>query len=287
VLFSLGQAYEGEIELVRGRQMQEAIKARLIQQFTSKAAEAYSKILTRYPLLERSEDAKLRLAALNQPIPKPTKAAVAQNKAEIESRETEGMLSSVMQGFQKHPSVVQATHVGEPPLVDPTPVSAKDVSDEATHALLGTTAAPSGKASVEVVSSGSTPPPSDAVPHSGDPTPGTAPADGSTPAPTTDNSGAVPAGATPPAAAAPPAGANPTAADPNELKCASGSERVEGGRTTGSHSGRTGPDADERNSERRFTGCSGQRNGDGRRDFDEQAEKEKRHSQSGSVLEES
>jgi len=218
VLFSLGQAYEGEIELVRGRQMQEAIKARLIQQFTSKAAEAYSKILTRYPLLERSEDAKLRLAALNQPIPKPTKAAVAQNKAEIESRETEGMLSSVMQGFQKHPSVVQATHVGEPPLVDPTPVSAKDVSDEATHALLGTTAAPSGKASVEVVSSGSTPPPSDAVPHSGDPTPGTAPADGSTPAPTTDNSGAVPAGATPPAAAAPPAGANPTAADPNELK---------------------------------------------------------------------
>src|SRR5262249_56622013 len=112
------------IDLVRARQMQESIKARLIQQFTSKAAEAYSKIITRYPLQERSEDAKLRLEALHQPVPKPTKAAVAQNKAELDSRKSEGMMSSVMGSFQKHPNVTQATRVGEPPLVDPTPISA-------------------------------------------------------------------------------------------------------------------------------------------------------------------
>jgi outer membrane protein assembly factor BamD len=218
VLFSLGQAYEGEIDLVRGRQMQESIKARLIQQFTTKASEAYSKIITRYPLQERSEDAKLRLEALHQPVPKPTKAAVAQNKAELDSRKTEGMMSSVMGSFQKHPSVAQATRVGEPPLVDPTPISATEVSKEATQALLGTTAAPNGNASVEVLNNGTTPPPSDAVPHSGDVAPGAAPADGSTAAPpaTTDNGAAAAAGTA--GTAAPPAGANPPAADPNELK---------------------------------------------------------------------
>ena len=221
VLFSLGQAYEGEIELVRGRQMQESIKARLIQQFTTKAAEAYSKILTRYPLLERSEDAKLRLEALHQPVPKPTKAAVAQNKAELDSRQTDSMLNSVMRGFQKHPSVSQATKVGEPPLVDPTPISATEVSKEATQALLGTTAAPNGT-SVEVVKGGE-PPKSDAVPHSGD-----APAEAAPPA---DTSGAAPAAAAPPAAADPnelkpnaqpdPNELQPTAQpDPNELKVA-------------------------------------------------------------------
>ena len=64
----------------------EAVKARYIGELTKSAAQAYSKILTRYPLMDRSEDAKKRLASLHQPIPRPTKAAVAQNKAELNSR---------------------------------------------------------------------------------------------------------------------------------------------------------------------------------------------------------
>ena len=51
------------------------------EEFTRNAADAYSPILTRYPL-KRTEDAKVRLEALHRPVPKPTKAALALNKAE-------------------------------------------------------------------------------------------------------------------------------------------------------------------------------------------------------------
>jgi outer membrane protein assembly factor BamD len=58
-----GQSYE-EIELVRSRQARETDKARLIEALTKDATEAYSRILTRYPLMERTVDAKARLGAL-------------------------------------------------------------------------------------------------------------------------------------------------------------------------------------------------------------------------------
>src|SRR6516165_2596066 len=60
VLFLLGQSYESEANLVRARQMDETVKSRLIEQFNSKAAEAYSKILTRYPMMDRAADAAAR-----------------------------------------------------------------------------------------------------------------------------------------------------------------------------------------------------------------------------------
>ena len=84
-LYLLGQAYEGEIAMVRSKAtctgpntppgcVTETGKARLIESAGKAAAEAYSRILTRYPLMERTDDAKLRLQALNQPVPRPTKA---------------------------------------------------------------------------------------------------------------------------------------------------------------------------------------------------------------------
>src|SRR4029077_4968556 len=85
-LFLLGQAYEDEVTLVRARQVDETAKARLIEQFTKKASEAYSRILTRYPLADRAPDATARLDAVKRPVPNATPAAIAQNKAEIESR---------------------------------------------------------------------------------------------------------------------------------------------------------------------------------------------------------
>ena len=58
----------------------------MIGDFTNKSAEAYAKILTRYPVMYRSDDAKARLLALNQPVPRPTKNALALNKAEEAGR---------------------------------------------------------------------------------------------------------------------------------------------------------------------------------------------------------
>jgi outer membrane protein assembly factor BamD len=178
VLFLLGQSYEAEVNLVRGRQMNETAKSRLIEEFNGKAAEAYSKILTRYPMEDRAPDAKARLEAMKKTVPKATPAAVAQNKAEIESRTAESMVRHVKTGLGKHPSVAMASKVGEPALVDPTPMSATDVTKQAAAALLGP-AAGDNKVSVETVNNGA-PPPSEDVPRSADPPADNAGAAGST-----------------------------------------------------------------------------------------------------------
>ena len=60
----------------------ELARERMITDFTSKAAEAYAKIITRYPAMYRADDARARLTALHQPVPRPTKAALALNKTE-------------------------------------------------------------------------------------------------------------------------------------------------------------------------------------------------------------
>ena len=109
----------------------------MIEEFTRNAADAYSRILTRYPLMERTADAKARLEALHQPVPKPTKAALAQNKAEEDSRRESSTVSKLMRNFQKHPDVAQASRVGEPTLVDPQVVSATSVLQDATQAMMG------------------------------------------------------------------------------------------------------------------------------------------------------
>jgi hypothetical protein len=85
--------------------------------------------------MDRADDAKARLIALHQPVPKPTKAAVAQNKAEEDSRKSPSTLSKLMRNFEKHPSVADAARVGEPTLVDPTPMSASDVVQQAAKAM--------------------------------------------------------------------------------------------------------------------------------------------------------
>ena len=140
-LFLLGQAYEGEITMLRSRPGNEVFKARMIEDFAKNATDAYSRILTRYPLMDRTVDAKARLEALHQPIPRPTKAALAQNKAEEESRRETSTVSKVMENFQKHPDVANAAQVGEPTLVDPQMVSATSVVQEATRAMMGGAAA--------------------------------------------------------------------------------------------------------------------------------------------------
>jgi outer membrane protein assembly factor BamD len=210
-LYLLGQSYEGEIALVRARQGNEAAKARMIEDFTKGAAEAYSRILTRYPLMDRADDAKARLQALHRPVPRPTKAAIAQNKAEEDSRREASTFSKVMRSFAKHPSVAQATKVGEPTLVDPTPMSASQVMQQATRAALGTGGASNNSVSVETVKGGA-PGPDQPAPRSDTP----APAD----AASADNSASTDT-SSPPAALQPDPNelkTNAAPADPNELK---------------------------------------------------------------------
>jgi outer membrane protein assembly factor BamD len=216
-LYLLGQSYEGEINMLRARPscagnpprplgcMVETQRAGMIKDFTEHATAAYDRIITRYPLMDRAADAKARLIALHQAVPRPTKAAVAENKAEEAGRKSPNTVTKIFQPFEKHPTVeeAEAARTGEPTLVDPTPVSASDIVQEANRAAgIPMADGDSHSVSVETVGNGS-PPPSDLAPRSD----GTVPASNGTPAeapasPATEN---LP-------------NANPAAADPNELK---------------------------------------------------------------------
>jgi outer membrane protein assembly factor BamD len=210
-LYLLGQSYEGEVAVMRTRPLNETAKARMIEAFTKSAAEAYSRILTRYPLMDRADDAKARLQALHQPVPRPSKAAIAQNKAEEDSRREASTFSKIMKTFGKHPSVAESAKVGEPTLVDPTAMSASEVMQQATRAALG--AGSGGNSlSVETVKSGQ-PAPNQPAPRSDSPVP----ADAAVPPDTSAATGAVssPADTQPDPSELKP---NPASADPNELK---------------------------------------------------------------------
>ena len=139
--YLLGQNYEGQITRVRALPtcdahymprgcMTEKAKGDAIEQLAKHASDQYSKILTRYPLMDRADDAKKRMAALHQPIPRPTKAAVAQNKAEIESRGEKTMFGQVRGLIKKGPDVSQAAMNGEPTLVDTEPVAPSNIAKQ-------------------------------------------------------------------------------------------------------------------------------------------------------------
>jgi outer membrane protein assembly factor BamD len=146
-LYILGQNYEAQIAQMRTRAtcvktspqpgcVGEQIKANMIEELTREAAGAYSQIITRYPVMDRGDDAKKRLAALHQPIPRPTRAAVAQNRKEEESRREAKTLERLMGVVKKGPNVASATQVGDPTLLDPTPVAAsKDSGATAIRAM--------------------------------------------------------------------------------------------------------------------------------------------------------
>src|SRR5689334_16867671 len=113
-LFEMGSLYEKESQTIKRQRLPEAVKEKMSAQFQSRAIYAYSRIITRYPAMNRAEDAKRRLAALNAPIPKPTPEAVAESKAEEDSRQSAGMSSKILGNFNKHPDVSKAARVGEP-----------------------------------------------------------------------------------------------------------------------------------------------------------------------------
>jgi outer membrane protein assembly factor BamD len=163
-LFTLGQDYEGQIAQLHLRPtcvktspqpgcVGEQIKANMTDELAKQAGLAYSQIITRYPIMDRADDAKKRLAALHLPVPRPTKAAVAQNKAEDESRRDNTTLTKLISVVRKGPDVEQASKIGEPTLVDPTPIAANLEALRTTREAMGL---PAGDKTVagEIVKSG-------------------------------------------------------------------------------------------------------------------------------------
>jgi outer membrane protein assembly factor BamD len=127
-LIGIGDAYAGLTKNIQNSKIPGAMKERLASIYMDKAAEAYARVITRYPMAPHVEDARDRLVAMNHPIPEPTQDAVAENDAEQRSRQDLHFTDKTF-GFIKHgPTVVEAVHVGEPSLDDPKRTFAPDVS---------------------------------------------------------------------------------------------------------------------------------------------------------------
>ena len=171
-LFLLGQSYEGEITALRkmdlneqqmlhqGKVNEARLKAdelareRMADDFIAKASAAYSKILTRYPVMVRSDDAKARLIALHQAVPRPTKTALALNKSEEAGRSDQTMLARAMGMVGRHPDTSAAAKVGDPTLNDPEPVSASGIVQEAGRVAGGAKSGGDHSISVQTTGTG-------------------------------------------------------------------------------------------------------------------------------------
>ena len=145
--YLVGQDYEGQIARMRRLPtcdvhglprgcVTEKLKAQYAEEFIKSAAESYDLIITRYPMMDRADDARKRLIALQQPVPRPTKGAVARNKAEIASRGETSMAQSLMGVIKRGPDVARAAQVGEPTLADPEPVNVPDIQKKELSAVM-------------------------------------------------------------------------------------------------------------------------------------------------------
>jgi outer membrane protein assembly factor BamD len=172
-LYMLGQCYDGEINLIRATRsnVSEANKGRLIKELQDKAAVAYARLITRYPVSDRAVDAKARLQEMHRPVPVPAPEAIAQNKAEEDSRGHTSFSRRLMGNFHKHPDTAETARVGDPTLSDPKPTDAPQFMKHATDVLTGKATDTSTKSlSVEQIGTGAPPPPNQAPPRSDDQT---------------------------------------------------------------------------------------------------------------------
>jgi outer membrane protein assembly factor BamD len=143
-LLGIGDSYAGQAHAIQmAPNLPGAIKERVRAIYMDKAAQAYARVITRYPMAPHVEDARDRLVAMNRPVPEPTQEAVAENDAEERSRQPLHFTDKTFDIIKHGPTVVEAVHVGEPSLDDPKRILAPDVTRQ--NVALFTSAYNNGK----------------------------------------------------------------------------------------------------------------------------------------------
>jgi outer membrane protein assembly factor BamD len=219
-LFELGAIFEREAAAVRRQTaLPEARREAVAATFQKHAVDAYSRIITRYPAMARANDARHRLEALNAPVPVPTAEALAESKAEEQSRHSVSMTDKMLGNFRKHPNLATAPGTGEPSMNEEEVADATKVLKEVNQQLLGLGAG-NNKLEVTPVAGAK----SD-TPGANQPPPGSAPATSNVAHPVSTSNGTPPAsgstttvaaaGSAPSGEGAPPAQAQPQL---NEIK---------------------------------------------------------------------
>ncbi|PYP85027.1 MAG: outer membrane protein assembly factor BamD [Candidatus Angelobacter sp. Gp1-AA117] len=137
-LLTLGSIYERQAAAVKQQKnVAEARKEKVVAEYENDAIEAYSKILTRYPAMKGADEAKKRLTAMKAPVPTPTAEALAQSKAEEDSRLDTSKFHGLMTNFHKHPDMAKAAKAGDPSMDPETMASAPAMMQHLTQALAG------------------------------------------------------------------------------------------------------------------------------------------------------
>lgn len=129
-LITLGDAYATEAQVASQLRLPAKAKAELVKVYDDRAAAAWDRVVTRYPMAPHVEDAKDRLIAMGRDVPEPTQAELAENEAEEGSRVSLKLKDRALLLIKSSPSTVQAARVGEPTLTDPPPTLAPSINKE-------------------------------------------------------------------------------------------------------------------------------------------------------------
>jgi outer membrane protein assembly factor BamD len=157
-LFDLGTSYEREAANIRRQpRFPASLKETMAAEYQKHAIEAYKRIITRYPAMHRAGDARKRLQALNEPVPTPTAEAIAESKAEEQSRHSLSRTQKVMANFRKHPTVARAPGVGEPNMNEEEQTSAPALVQDLTKRVAAAAVADNGLSLTTVGSGTGTP----------------------------------------------------------------------------------------------------------------------------------
>ena len=163
-LLMLGDAYAGEATAAQKMNIPPAAKAELTRIYEDRAASAYARVVTRYPMAPHVEDAKDRLIAMNRVLPEPSHEALAENEAEEQSRTNVRLKDKAIMLVKKGPSTVESARVGEPTMTDPPQTLAPAVLQEATNNYIAAVSghAPAAAAQTNpAITNGTAPPTTD------------------------------------------------------------------------------------------------------------------------------
>jgi outer membrane protein assembly factor BamD len=128
-LITLGDAYITQAQMASKLNLPPKTKTTLVNAYNERAADAYTRVVTRYAMAPHVEDAKDRLIAMGRPVPEPTQAQLAESEAEEGSRTTVKLKDRAMLLVKQGPSTVHSARVGEPTMNDATQTTAPQVRE--------------------------------------------------------------------------------------------------------------------------------------------------------------
>ena len=160
-LMALGDAYAGEAAFAEKLNINAAEKERLIAAYDDRAADAYARVVTRYPMTAHVEDARERLIAMGRQVPEPSQSALAESEAEEQSRINVKLKDRALLLVKHGPSTLEAARVGEPLMTSPKTVTAPEINKQNVDIFNAAAGKPSSGAAIErspAVANGTAPP---------------------------------------------------------------------------------------------------------------------------------